>query len=258
MAVARTGIASLALVAMMLWRAVSLPPATLAGTPAAAEAPVPAITPPATATLESVAVDVDALIDAYGETTGLVALLGRWGVTYDRTAGPACAQAEQAGLLCYFQRGTWSTLRQLDRPAVLTLTASNGTNREVALIGLDAETAVIATDGEPVSLPVIVLSDYWFGQFMILWRPAIGIDEAIGPGMRGENVRWLRQSLATINGLELPAGPNQDLFDTDLERQVTEFQRKHRLESDGLAGQKTQIIINTLLALEDRPRLSVN
>ena len=29
-----------------------------------------------------------------------------------------------------------------------------------------------------------------------------------------------------------------------------------RLEADGLAGQKTQIIINTLLAQNDAPRLS--
>ena len=46
------------------------------------------------------------------------------------------------------------------------------------------------------------------------------------------------------------------LFDAELEQQVMDFQRQHRLEADGLAGQKTQIIINTLLALGDRPRLT--
>jgi hypothetical protein len=35
-----------------------------------------------------------------------------------------------------------------------------------------------------------------------------------------------------------------------------QFQRDHRLEVDGLAGQQTQIIINSLLAVVGTPRLS--
>jgi len=251
------GIAGLLLAGGGLWNRLSVPEAE----PAPA-VPAPAPTPPPTRNDEpataSTAIDIDELIEGYGETTGLALLLGRWGVTYDRAAGSACTQAEQAGLRCYFQRGTWSTLRQLDRPAVLTLTATSGLNREVALIGLDGDIAVIATEGEPVSLPLLDLSDYWFGQLMVLWRPANGVDEAIGPGMRSENVRWLRQSLAAIGGVELPPGGDPDLFDAELERQVIAFQRQHRLDADGLAGQKTQIIINSLLARDDRPRLSAS
>jgi peptidoglycan hydrolase-like protein with peptidoglycan-binding domain len=37
---------------------------------------------------------------------------------------------------------------------------------------------------------------------------------------------------------------------------VRRFQREHRLDVDGLAGQQTQIIINSLLAVEGTPRLS--
>jgi hypothetical protein len=35
-----------------------------------------------------------------------------------------------------------------------------------------------------------------------------------------------------------------------------DFQRRNRLEADGLAGQQTQIIINSRLGLDDRPSLS--
>jgi len=36
------------------------------------------------------------------------------------------------------------------------------------------------------------------------------------------------------------------------------FQRQHRLEADGLAGQKTQVIINSLLQPDGTPRLSAS
>jgi hypothetical protein len=37
---------------------------------------------------------------------------------------------------------------------------------------------------------------------------------------------------------------------------VRDFQRDHRLDIDGVAGQQTQIIINSQLAVEGTPRLS--
>ena len=44
-------------------------------------------------------------------------------------------------------------------------------------------------------------------------------------------------------------------FDADLEQIVRQFQRDHRLSVDGLAGQQTQIVINSLLAGDGTPRL---
>lgn len=211
---------------------------------------------PAAAAADSA--DIDRLLSGYDDATGYSALLDRWGVSYDGAAGTACAQAEAAGLRCYFQRGTWTTLRQLDRPVVLTLTDSAGNNHEIALVGLNKDNAILATGGMPATVPVDVLTNYWFGQFLIMWRPANGNDQAIGPGMRSAKVRWLRQSLSTIDEDFQPTSGNSDLFDAELEQQLIAFQRQHRLEADGLAGQKTQIIINSMLAPEDTPRLTTN
>ena len=76
--------------------------------------------------------------------------------------------------------------------------------------------------------------------------------------MQSENVRWLRQSLAEIDSGWQPAAGNTDIFDDELQQRLIAFQRQHRLEADGLAGQKTQIIINSLLASDDTPRLTTN
>ena len=69
-------------------------------------------------------------------------------------------------------------------------------------------------------------------------------------------VAWLRNSLAAIDGRYATANLQSEVFDAELEQIVRTFQRDHRLDVDGLAGQQTQIIINSLLAVEGTPRLS--
>ena len=93
---------------------------------------------------------------------------------------------------------------------------------------------------------------------MLIWRPPNGSDEAISPGMQNENVRWLRQSLAAIDTNYKPQTTTPDFFDEELEQQLTRFQRQNRLDTDGVAGQKTQIIINSMLALDGTPTLSAS
>jgi general secretion pathway protein A len=190
--------------------------------------------------------------------SGVAALLSRWGIDYDPAAGPACGQAEAQGFSCYFQRGSWNGIRQLDRPVVLTLTDSQGKTHQPVLVSLHDEIAELLIAGEQVAFPVDEVSNLWFGQFMLIWRPPGGKPVAISPGMQNANVRWLRQSLAALDSNYRPQDAESDFFDEGLRQQLMSFQRQHRLEADGLAGQKTQIIINSLLALDGTPRLSTS
>ena len=74
--------------------------------------------------------------------------------------------------------------------------------------------------------------------------------------MENENVRWLRQSLAVLNEGYSPVDIDSAVFDEELQSQLVEFQRGHRLDADGVAGEQTQVIINSLLAQDGTPRLS--
>jgi general secretion pathway protein A len=195
---------------------------------------------------------------ASASDSGIAALLSLWGIDYEPAAGPACGQAEAQGFSCYFQRGSWNGIRQLDRPVVLTLTDSQGKNHQPVLVGLDGDIAELIIAGERMAFPIDAVSDLWFGQFMLVWRPPGGKPVAISPGMQNDNVRWLRQSLAALDSDYQPQDAESNYFDEDLQQQLMAFQRQHRLEADGLAGQKTQIIINSLLVLDGTPRLSMN
>jgi general secretion pathway protein A len=71
--------------------------------------------------------------------------------------------------------------------------------------------------------------------------------------MQGEGVRWLRRSLNTVQGK--PAGKASDYYDEELVQMVEDFQRKHRLNVDGIAGVQTQILLDTLNNADGAPLL---
>jgi general secretion pathway protein A len=181
-----------------------------------------------------------------------------WGAKYDPAAGTGCAQAQAQGLACLFQRGTLNTVLQLDRPVMLTLTDSDGTSHNPVLVSVNGETGVLRTGERSASFDLDDIEDLWFGQFMLLWRPPNRQAVSMSRGVRGENVRWLRQSLAVLDPEYDGAVSDSDLFDESLELQLRAFQQRNRLQVDGLAGQQTQIFINSLLALEGTPRLRSN
>lgn len=225
---------------------------------AASDEPAPetTVSPEVTPEAAPAEIDVDALFAGYDDSESFRTLFERWNESYDSAGGTACDQATAAGLRCYFQRGTWTTLQQLDRPAVITLTGSDGSTWRAALVGLDENEARLEVNGAEVAVPIASLSPYWFGQALILWRPPNGSDQPIGPASTGDNVRWLRESLAALDDDFTVAADTGDAFDEELVGQLQAFQRKHRLEADGVAGLKTQIIINSLLETDDLPRLS--
>ena len=49
---------------------------------------------------------------------------------------------------------------------------------------------------------------------------------------------------------------NSDEYDSNLQNIVRRFQRDNRLDVDGLAGQQTLIVVNSLLGSDGTPRLT--
>jgi general secretion pathway protein A len=154
------------------------------------------------------------------------------------------------------QSGSWNVLRQLNRPAILTLVDSDGISYRSVLMALDESTVELAFGDNRGTYSIDDVSPLWFGRFLIVWRPPNGSGAAIAPGMRNINVVWLRNSLATLGNVAPTSVEDADFFDGGLEEQLRNFQRQNRLLVDGLAGQQTQIIINSQLAIEGTPQLS--
>jgi len=203
-------------------------------------------------------VPLDLLLVRHGNDTTTEAALGKlfalWGAMYEPARGRGCDQAGRQGLECLFQKGSWAQLRALNRPAILTLTDDVGRTHQVVLTGLSDEQATLDLGGEAREVSITALSRYWFGDFLLLWRPPLAVVKSLAPGMRGDDVRWLRESLRAAQGLPaVPAG--SDLYDEELMRLVQEFQRQNRLTVDGVAGVQTQIALDTVLNATGSPTI---
>lgn len=260
--------AALAALAWLQLQPAAEPPATgttVSGTAVAAEDTATAVesppeivpqAPPADPEPDPPARLADDLPDLPASTDdAMETLFSLWSARFERGAGTGCSQAEAQGLSCLFQRGSWAVVRQLNRPAMLTLTDADGNSFYPVVTAIGEDDVELAFGDERRRYPQDEVTDLWFGQYLLLWRPPGGRVTALRPGSRGAEVVWLRQSLAALDDAYATSAAGSDVFDAELEQRLREFQRRNRLIVDGLAGQHTQILINSLLAAENTPQL---
>ncbi len=177
--------------------------------------------------------------------SAFISLFALWGLDYaDLKGATGCARAQQSGLQCIFKTGTWNNLRQFNRPAVIELLDRNGHRHHVLIAALDENEVLADFGGQQYNLELGEVDRYWYGQFLLLWRPPLAKQRVLRRGMRDPSVVWLRNVLAQYNGKPSGSGKN-DLFDKDLEAQVKAFQRDHQLAADGIVGSLTLIQLNT-------------
>jgi len=184
-------------------------------------------------------------------------LFALWGLRYVPGCTDPCTQATKQGLECLTQRGSFGQLRLFNRPAILMLNDDSGASHQVVLTALDDERARLALGDARPAIALGELSRYWFGDFVMLWRPGTAAVKSLAPGMHGPDVRWLRVSLQRLAG-EHPADNTKvsDVYDEDLGRLVRDFQRQHRLTVDGIAGIQTQIAVASAVSGAGAPLLA--
>jgi general secretion pathway protein A len=196
------------------------------------------------------------LSDNAADTTAAAAfrrLLSLWGSALTTDKNP-CVQAARAGLACLSDRGSWGQLRALNRPAILALNDDHGGIARVVLTALDDDYATLALGEKGQRIPLSEISRYWMGDFTLVWKPKITKPRELSLGMKGEEVRWLRRSLAAVRGAAESLDP-LDVYDQSLAIAVQNFQRDHRLNADGIAGLLTQVVLDTALAEPGSPLL---
>jgi general secretion pathway protein A len=186
--------------------------------------------------------------------TAFAQLLGLWQATYSPGTTDGCSQAVTQGLRCLMQRGSLAQLRMLNRPAILMLSDDAGTASQVVLRALGEDTAQVQIGSQNATISVAELTRYWFGDFVLLWRPGGKDIRDLSAGMRGTPVRQLREQLNRWSGGGSNASTS-DEYDGSLVKLVEQFQRASRLTVDGIAGIETQVALDAALAAPDSPLL---
>lgn len=181
-------------------------------------------------------------------------LFGLWQRPTGFGSTAPCAWAVQHQLRCEFLVGSRRLISAINRPAILSLVDDAGQVHNAVVVQLDEDAVVLRVSGNEYRVGNDDLATYWYGEFLVLWQPRDGVAELLAPDTRSNGVAWLRATLARLDGLPVPR-PNSTYFDDTLRQRVTEFQRAHQLEADGIAGVQTLIALNTALRVSGTPLL---
>ena len=166
--------------------------------------------------------------------------------------GDPCLAAAARQLQCFRSAGGLALLRQLDRPAVLTLQDGRGRPSYALLTGLTEQAALLRSGATQQSVPLAALARQWRGEFATLWRAPPGYAGRIVDSRAHPSAAWLEHRLAAWQGSPVPAAA--DASDERLRAQVTAFQVAQGLKADGLAGPTTLMQLNRAAGI-DEPRL---
>ena len=128
--------------------------------------------------------------------------------------GP-CADAEDLGLKCFRRHGSWSTLRNMNRPTLIDLNFADGQRVYAVVIALNGDAVILDRGGQAVLATTGEVTPYWSGEFLVLWKPSSVYRRDLQIGMRGADVAWLRKRLAEIQG-EFPDTMHTDTTDADM------------------------------------------
>ena len=135
----------------------------------------------------------DEVLARHGNDTTTEAALGKlfasWGATYDPSGGRGCDQAAHQGLECLFQKGSWAQLANPQPPGDPHAHRRHRPHPPGAARPASATRRPPSTSAANArACPIAAMSRYWFGDFLLLWRPPL----AVGEGARARHARRRR------------------------------------------------------------------
>ena len=190
------------------------------------------------------------------EPAAIAALVAAWGMSPPAGADVSCQSVRGLDLECERNDGRWSELRLFDRPVALRLKSADGRNDGYVVISaLDEEFATIDNGNGAARAAIAALDERWSGDYLMLWRPPRPGVRFISRKSWGEVVQWLRTQLAQLPEAEV-TNTDSPVYDEALVRAVQRFQRGQGLRPDGIAGPRTLILLNNLVAESSLNRFS--
>ncbi len=221
-----------------------------------AAAPAPQSAPPATtpakqpqdlASLPPGPPPIDAWITSEDDAFRALGLL--WSTPL-RSKDP-CADARRSGLQCYrTPLMTVNGLRQLDRPAALKLQLPGQGSGYVLATAINDTAVALSSGGRQWRMPLTTLSSIWAGYYVTLWRTPPEQEGRLNNGYVGTAAQWMEKQLGA-----LPPGQSLPPSAKTLKDKVQAFQEANGLETDGVAGPATLMLLNRATGV-DEPRLA--
>jgi general secretion pathway protein A len=182
-------------------------------------------------------------------------LFASWGTRI--SMGPSdlgCKVGRANGYECLFQGGGWPKLRRLNLPAILEVSLpNNGQRRHVTLVGLDNDKAKVAIGNKEYIFSISEIDKLWDGSFILLWKPPFAFRQ-LYPGMKGEDVKWIRSAMDKLDGNTAVSNAS-DRFDKELQLRIKKFQKEQSLDPDGVIGIETLVRLIRIVGETEIPSI---
>jgi len=185
-------------------------------------------------------------------------LFSYWGASYSEAKGnTACERATAAKLACIFGKAGWEEVRVYNRPVVLELINIQGKRKQVVVLALQGKQVSLNIGGRVVTTSIDSVDPFWYGNYLLLWRPPPTGSILLKEGVISADVGWLRDQLDKLDGKTVAETGKKKLeFDPNLKWRVMEFQRIRGLKVDGVVGRETMIDLSTAVNDRSTPLLS--
>ena len=238
----------LALVGPSLWlmSGKAKPPSPKSSTALSTHLPTPPVAP--TVAVGQGKLDAAMIAGASQRDDATRLLAQSWGVTLKD--GIPCQGAQKQNLHCYVSMSNdLALLRQLDRPALLSLRDAGNTKYYALLTGMTDKVANLRVGSKSLAINLSALAPSFDGGFLTLWRAPQAYREYVWLGHRGDDVDWIATQLAKANGTTAPAA--RQPFDRTLRQQVRELQFAQGIKADGVVGPETFMYINRIAGVQE-------
>ncbi len=168
--------------------------------------------------------------------------------------GDPCQAAARHRVHCFRASGGLTLLRQLGRPAILTLQDENDKPVYSLLTQLTEQSATLRMGTLSQNISLASLARMWRGDFATYWLSPPGYPQTVTDGSTGPVVDHLATQLAALQGQPRPAG--RQTFDAAMKAKVHAFQLAQGLKPDGIPGPTTFMQLNRITGAAE-PRLQM-
>jgi general secretion pathway protein A len=152
------------------------------------------------------------------------------------------------------RKDSLETLRNMNRPAILTLYADDGDPFHVVMASLVDDKAIFIADDTQYEMALTAITSRWFGEYLLLWQRPPFQSKLLQPGAKGDSVDWLAETLQELGGYE--ATGQEVRLEGTLLGSFKRFQFSNGLTPDGVLGPMSLIHLNNARKVPG-PRLSL-
>ncbi len=175
-------------------------------------------------------------------------LFSLWGIELPEVLEQSpCDYALNHQLDCWHRRGGISSIKRVNRPALLKMISTEGQLFYAVLKIIDKSNRLhlVAAD-QTIDITEDKLEDVWTGEYTLLWKRPENYRDTIYPGDTDQTVGWLSEQLASLTDYGPPIKESLS-YDYDMENRIRLLQKRCGIFVDGLVGKETLIKINTLI-----------